>query len=120
MLRYIRGFANVVVGFAVDDIGGPNRMLLLKLLDEANVKILTDTNVLEITAEGVTIADKDGKKSTLAADTVVPAADLKPDGRLSGALKGRVPEVYAIGDCVEPRKTIMNAIWEGFRTAHDL
>jgi thioredoxin reductase len=27
-----------------------------------------------------------------------------------------VPEVYAIGDCREPRKVI-NAIWEGFRAA---
>ena len=27
-----------------------------------------------------------------------------------------MPEMYAIGDCVETRK-IINAIWEGFRIA---
>ncbi len=98
------------------DMFGTNRIHLLKLLADANVEILTDTKVLEITDEGIAIADKDGRKSTLEADTVVLAVGLKSDGRLFEALKDKVPEAYAIGDCVEPRKVI-NAIWEGFRTA---
>jgi len=93
-----------------------NRMHLLKLLADANVKIFTDTNILEITDKGVAIADKGGRKSILEADRVVFALGFKPDTRLLEALKDEVPEVYAIGDCVEPRK-VMNAIWEGFRTA---
>ncbi len=40
---------------------------LLKLLADANVKILSDTNVLEIMDKGVTIADKYGKRGTLEA-----------------------------------------------------
>lgn len=98
------------------DMYSPNRMHMLKLLAESNVKSLTETNVLEITDEGVAIADKDGKRSTLKADTVVLAIGLKPDGGLFGALKDKVPEVYASGDCVEARKVI-NAIWEGFGIA---
>ncbi len=31
-------------------------------------------------------------------------------------LKDMIPETYAIGDCVKPRR-IMDAIWEGFRIA---
>jgi len=98
------------------DMNNINGEHLLKLLADTNVRILTDTNVLEITDEGIAIADKDGKKSTLEADTVVLALGLKPCGELLEALKDKVPEVYAIGDCVEPRK-VLNAIEEGFRTA---
>ena len=47
---------------------------------------------------------------------MVLAAGLKPKEELLAALEGKVPEVYTIGDCVEARKLI-NAIWEGFRTA---
>ncbi len=93
-----------------------NRLHLSELLDEADVEILTETSALEVTDEGVTIADKHGKRSTLEADTVALAVGFKPDGKLSEALADKVPEIYTIGDCVEPRKVI-NAIWEGFHTA---
>ena len=93
-----------------------NRVHLLKLLNEAGVKILTETKVLEITDEGITISDKSGKRSMLEADSVVLASGMEPDRGLLEALKDKVPEVCAIGDCVEPRKVI-NAIWEGFHTA---
>jgi 2-enoate reductase len=93
-----------------------NQMHLMKLLDEANVDVLTDTMVIEITNEGVAIADKSGRRSIREADTVVLAVGLKPNEELLEALKEKIPEVYAIGDCDEPGKVI-NAIWEGFRTA---
>lgn len=98
------------------DMYSANRMHLLKLLTDADVNILTETKCLEIRDNGITIADKYGKRSTLEADTVVLAVGLKSNERLLAALKDKIPEVYAIGDCVEPRKVI-NAIWEGFRTA---
>ncbi|MFC1990812.1 FAD-dependent oxidoreductase [Chloroflexota bacterium] len=93
-----------------------NRMHLLELLAEANVEILTETKVLEITDEGIAIADKYGKRNALAADTVLLALGLSPNEKLLGTLKGKAPEMYTIGDCVEARKVI-DAIWEGFRTA---
>ena len=40
---------------------------------------------------------------------------LRADRSLADALADK-PNVYTIGDCVEPRK-VMEAIWEGFRTA---
>jgi len=93
-----------------------NRMHLLKLLAEADVRILTETNVIEIMDIGVSIADKNGKRSTLEVDTVVLALGARPRQGLDETIKDKVPEVYAIGDCVAPRK-VMNAIWEAFRTA---
>ncbi|MBI2831521.1 MAG: FAD-dependent oxidoreductase [Chloroflexi bacterium] len=93
-----------------------NRFHLLKLLSDADVRTLTDTKTLEITADGVAVADKAGKRSVLKADTVVLAMGARPNSSLFEALKDGMPEVYAIGDCIEPRK-VQNAIWEGFRTA---
>jgi 2-enoate reductase len=93
-----------------------DRMHLLKLLADVNAKILTETSVLEITQESIVIANKYGKRNTIKADTLVLAVGMKPNGELLESLKDKVPEVYAIGDCIEARKVI-DAIWEGFRIA---
>ena len=100
----------------VRDAFKANRMYLLEMLDDAKVEALTGTSVLEITDDGITVAGKGGKRSMLEADTVVLALGLESCNGLAEALQDKVPEVYAVGDCVEPRKVI-NAIWEGFRTA---
>jgi 2-enoate reductase len=97
------------------DIPWMNRMHLRQLLAGANVEVLTDTVVVDIMDGGVTIATG-GDRTFLPADTVVLAAGFTPDDRLPGALRDAAPEVYTIGDCLAPRKVI-NAIWEGFRTA---
>ena len=98
------------------DVYVANRMHLLELLADAGVVILTETSLSGITSRGVNIVNKYGERSDLKADTIVLAVGLKSDGWLLEALKDKVPEVYAIGDCIEPRK-VMQAIWEGFRTA---
>ncbi len=93
-----------------------NRLHMLKLLAESGIRVLTETRVIEIADTGVMVADRSGAQRCLEADTVVIAAGFTPNDGLSRALLGKVPEVYPIGDCVEPRKVI-NAIWEAFRTA---
>jgi len=93
-----------------------NRMHLLELLANTNVRILTGTKTLEITDKGITIANRDGMKSTLEVDSVVLATGFKPNKHLHEALKEKMPNVYAVGDCVKPRK-VLNAIKEGFRLA---
>jgi len=108
-----------ILDSVLGDLQPQSREHLLKLLANADVEILTNTNVLEITDEGIAIADKDGKRSTLEADTVVLAVGLKPNERLFEALNKKMLEVYNIGDCVEPRKVI-NAIWEGFHAARQI
>ena len=93
-----------------------NALDLKERLDNAKVEIMTYTNVLEITDEGVVIADQEGKVSTLEAATIILAVGLKPNKELAEALHDKLPEVYAIGDCIDSR-LVLNAIWEGFRTA---
>jgi len=97
------------------DMYGSNRMYLIKMLAEVGVGIHTRTNIVEMTADGIVI-EKDSTRQILHADTVVCATGLQHQDKLYLALQESLPEVYAIGDCVAPRKVI-NAIWEGYRTA---
>lgn len=89
-----------------------NRMHLLKLLSE--VEILTNTKTLEIKDEAVIVSNKYGQIKIIRTDSVVIATGFRPNRELLESLNGKMPEIYAIGDCVEPRK-IINAIWEAFR-----
>jgi 2,4-dienoyl-CoA reductase (NADPH2) len=73
----------------------------------------------EITDEGLTIINKDGQKQTIEADTIIPALPLTPDTSLYESLKGKVPEVYAIGDCREPL-LIVDAISAGMEVARGI
>jgi 2,4-dienoyl-CoA reductase (NADPH2) len=70
----------------------------------------------EITKKGLTIINKDGKEETIPADTIIPALPLTSDLKLYESLKGKAPEVYAIGDCNEPL-LIADAISKGMETA---
>ena len=101
---------------AMHDILWVNALDIKEKLDKAGGKILINTDVLEITDDGVVISGEKGRKSTLKADTILLAGGMKPEMELSEALQSKLPEVYAIGDCVKPR-LVMHAIWEGFRTA---
>ncbi len=101
---------------AMGDLFWVNAKDLKEKLDKAKVEILTYTNVLEVTDDGIVIANEQIKKSTLEADTIVLAVGLEPNRELLENLQDRIPEVYTIGDCVDSRKVI-DAIWEGFRTA---
>jgi 2,4-dienoyl-CoA reductase (NADPH2) len=69
-----------------------------------------------ITDEGLTIINKDGERQTIPADTIIPALPLMPDLALFDSLKGKVPEVHAVGDCREPL-LIADAISKGMETA---
>ena len=60
--------------------------------------------------------NKEGQKQTIEADTIIPALPLTPYTALYENLKGKVPEVYAIGDCQEPL-LIVDAISKGMETA---
>lgn len=52
-------------------------------------------------------------------DTVVMATMRKSEDSLYHALKGRVPELHRIGDCVQPR-LVTEAIWEGFTVGREI
>lgn len=74
---------------------------------------------VEVTDKGLTIINADGQKQTIEAETIVTALPLTPNNELLAALKARVPEVYAVGDCKDPL-LIADAIGTGLRTAMEV
>jgi len=73
---------------------------------------------LEIAEKGVYLAwEKEWE--FISADTVVLAVGLKPEDKLLEQLRRISSEIYAIGDCVDPR-TALEAINEGAEVARKI
>ncbi len=87
--------------------------------EKKGVILMPGVKLIEITHEGLTVSDKEGKRQIIPADTIIPALPLSPNKALVEKLKGIVPEVYAVGDCRQPQ-LIVDAIADGSRTAHNL
>jgi 2,4-dienoyl-CoA reductase-like NADH-dependent reductase (Old Yellow Enzyme family)/thioredoxin reductase len=81
-------------------------------LGSRGVIMMTNVKGEEITKAGLSVTDAWGQLYTIEADTVVLAVGAKPNNALVKELDGKVTELYAIGDCVEPRRMI-NAIHDG-------
>jgi 2,4-dienoyl-CoA reductase (NADPH2) len=93
--------------------------LLLDWFNKKDVTMITGVKDMEITDEGLVITTKDEEKQTLEADSIIPTSPLKPNTALSKSLKGKAPEVYAIGDCQEPHM-IVDAIADGWKIANKI
>lgn len=96
-----------------------NRIMLIDLLKFHNVESITNHSLLEVTDEGVTVIGKDFERTALKAGTVVIAVGYKPDRTLCHSLKGKVAELYNIGDSREAAN-IMNAIWDGYEVGRSI
>lgn len=76
---------------------------MMELLSEGKFMALSETKVEDITSKGVIAVDPQGNKQTIPTDTVILAVGRRPNRKLAEALRGKVPELYEIGDCVKPR-----------------
>ena len=74
---------------------------------------------VEITDKGLTLVTKDGENMTVEADSIIPALPLMKNTELAESLKGKVPEIYSVGDCQEPL-LIADAVASGSRTARNI
>jgi len=81
----------------------------MKKLKEGGVVQVTQTNVKEITDDGLSIITPDKKEETMKADTVVLAM-LVPNKEIKYG-KYQTRDVYMIGDCVQVRR--------GYAAVHD-
>jgi len=95
-------------------VGPGVREILLNRLEKNGAALLSGVSYEDVSDRGVTVTTSEGERRTIEADTVVLAAGAKPDSQLATALEGRVPELYVVGDCVEPRN-IAEAMAEGYR-----
>lgn len=101
------------------DVGLAEKMALFKLFAENKVRWFTNVKLDEITKEGLVARDKEGRKQTFKADSVVLAVGMQSEDRLYRELEGKVPELYKIGDARQPRR-IINAIHEGSLIAQEI
>jgi len=90
---------------------------LFRWLNKKGVKMIAGVKYEEITDSGLVISTREGECQTLEADTVIPAISLKPDNRLVKSLEGKVPELYAIGDC-DQAGVIIDATEAAYRLAN--
>nr|MDO8081815.1 FAD-dependent oxidoreductase [Candidatus Freyarchaeota archaeon] len=97
------------------DISRTCRWTILKTLSMRGVQMLTNAKVAKITDKGVILENGD----LLEADTVVVAVGTVPNNELIDQLEGSAPEIYSIGDCVQPRKAY-EAVHEGAEIAHKI
>jgi len=78
-----------------------------------DVRPVPHTTVVRIEPEQVIVADRFiENERAIATDAVVLGTYERPSQELYYALKGKVPRLFRIGDCVAPRR-IEQAIMEG-------
>ncbi len=94
------------------DTGSASRKFLIQKLKEKNITVILKAVAKEINKDGVGFVEN-GQSRVLSADTVVLAVGARSNRELMDALGNARVEVYAIGDCVTPRK-IAQANAQGF------
>lgn len=89
------------------------RTILMGHLKGLNVELYTSCRCQEITDTSVTYLDADGQAHTIPADTVIAAVGDRADASLYEELKGKIDEVYNVGDSVQP-DSIAAAVSQGY------
>ncbi|MBI2832691.1 MAG: FAD-dependent oxidoreductase [Chloroflexi bacterium] len=94
------------------DAGGMDRAALMKLLPEAGVKWSVCMRCVSIGKTGVMACDKDGVNHKFKAGSVVLSVGMVCNDALYEEVKGKVAELYKIGDAVQSRK-VFDAVHDG-------
>jgi 2,4-dienoyl-CoA reductase (NADPH2) len=95
-----RAVAVLETGDGVTPEVGPKRRAEHMLrLDRSGVSVNTGVEIERITRDGVLLRRARGESSIVSADSVILAGSVEPDTELLESLRGRVPELHAVGDC---------------------
>jgi len=89
-----------------------HRSPLLARLGRRGAKIFTEQTLKEIRPECVIVVSAEGREWSLEADTVVLAMGTAPIDEIAERMKGKVAEIYTIGDSAGTHK-IADAIYSG-------
>lgn len=101
------------------DVEPRSRKLLLRRMAEKKIEIMVETTVEKIISNGVIVNSNGNKETVTDVDTVILATGYKNNKTLFESLKGLGLNVFAIGDCIEPRN-IMRSLHEGFKAAYGI
>jgi len=97
-----------------------NNFKLGEWFKEKRVEIIKNARFEEITKTELVFTTKDGTRVTLSADSIVPVYPLKTNEDLYECLQGKVPEVYAIGACKDPKSMIVDAVEDAAKIASSI
>lgn len=86
--------------------------LLTKRLEEKGVTLLTSTKAKELGKGYALVEDRSGIRKISGFDTIVLALGSIADNPIAKVLEGKVPELYVIGDALQPREAL-EAVYEG-------
>jgi NADPH-dependent 2,4-dienoyl-CoA reductase/sulfur reductase-like enzyme len=92
---------------------------LLARLIKNGVTMLTGVRYEEVTDRGLVIANKEGQRQNIEADTVVLATGAIQNNKLATELERQGVTLHLIGDCVKPGK-IIDAIKDGARVGREI
>jgi len=98
-------------GIALDLVGHLQHFLNVRLRAKG-VHILTSTKAIRFEKEGLWVEDPQGTKKLGGFDSIVISLGSIPNDELVESLKGKVSEVYVVGDASKPRE-VMEAVLEG-------
>ena len=102
-------------GIALDLVGHLQHFLN-KRLREKGVQILTSTTAIRFEKQDLWVQDPQGTKRLSGFDSIVVALASIPNNEPVEWLKGKVAEVYVVGDASKPRE-VMEALLEGEEVA---
>ena len=91
---------------------------LFQWFKKKDVELYAGVKLVEINKQGLKIITKEGEEKTLEADNIIPIGFARNIG-LYEELKGKVPELYAIGDCDDPA-IIPNATAAGWKIGNQI
>jgi 2,4-dienoyl-CoA reductase (NADPH2) len=97
-----------------------NNFKLGEWFKEKGVEIIKNVRFEKITETGLVLTTREGAKVTLPADSIVPVYPLKTNEELYQNLQGKVPEVYAIGACKDPKALIVDAVEDAAKMASSI
>ncbi len=101
-----------------EDLCAANENMLRMAIEQYHIGIHTDTKVVKISEDSVTI-EKDGKQSVLPADTVISSIGYISDNSLAEKLKDYDGHVESLGDC-DHVSNLMGAIWKAYESASQI
>ena len=99
------------------DVMPINKISIMRLIEEYGINVATSKRVVEIQPDGVIVADAEGNKEKIKAETVITAFGQRPEGVIAQSILEKYPtKTTLIGDCEGVSKAA-KAIREGFYAA---
>lgn len=94
-----------------------NTAVLERMILDAGIVVRTETDVVRVEQDFVTVRDRSGRKTDMPCDLIVVATGLEPRTSLVESLRRSCSASYAVGDCVKPQR-LRHAVEEGFRAGN--